>query len=491
MRLARERLPHRHVARHRDALPARRPAASRRCSARPTPARPTSRSSGCARHSSGAIGFPLRLLAREVYDRVCAIKGDEPVALITGEERIEPQGRALAAVHRRGDAARRQRTWRSSRSTRRSSPPTASAGTSSPTGCSTRAAARRRCCSARRRSSRWSARWCPRPRSITRPRFSTLSHAGATQALAAAAAHRDRRVLGRAGLRRRRDAAPLPRRRGGGDGRAQPRRRATRQVALFQSGEVDYIVATDAIGMGLNLDVDHVAFAGADQVRRRAPAAADPGRDGADRRARRAPPARRHVRHARRRRGGRRRRVHRRRGLRDRGAPLRAADPAVLARGRAALRQPRHADRRSRSAARRDPSWRRAPEAIDLAVLKRLAEEPAIAGGVRGAGAGAAVLGGLPPARLPPAGRRHPRALRRAAVAGLARRPPRRRLRRRARSPSSTAPRATSTRCRAASPRSAAGPTSPSAPTGCSPATRWPRAPARSRRGCPTRCTRG
>ena len=34
------------------------------------------------------------------------------------------------------------------------------------------------------------------------------------------------------------------------------------QVQLYQSGEVDYLVATDAIGMGLNLDVDHVAFAG-------------------------------------------------------------------------------------------------------------------------------------------------------------------------------------------------------------------------------------
>ena len=45
----------------------------------------------CA-HSSGAIGFPLRLLAREVYDRVCAIKGKDRVALITGEERIEPPG---------------------------------------------------------------------------------------------------------------------------------------------------------------------------------------------------------------------------------------------------------------------------------------------------------------------------------------------------------------------------------------------------------------
>ena len=43
----------------------------------------------CA-HSSGAIGFPLRLLAREVYEKVCAIKGRDHVALITGEERIEP-----------------------------------------------------------------------------------------------------------------------------------------------------------------------------------------------------------------------------------------------------------------------------------------------------------------------------------------------------------------------------------------------------------------
>src|SRR5205085_2599406 len=33
------------------------------------------------------------------------------------------------------------------------------------------------------------------------------------------------------------------------------------QVELFQSGDVDYLIATDAIGMGLNLDVDHVAFA--------------------------------------------------------------------------------------------------------------------------------------------------------------------------------------------------------------------------------------
>ena len=34
------------------------------------------------------------------------------------------------------------------------------------------------------------------------------------------------------------------------------------QAEMFQSGEVDFLVATDAVGMGLNLDTDHVAFAG-------------------------------------------------------------------------------------------------------------------------------------------------------------------------------------------------------------------------------------
>jgi ATP-dependent RNA helicase SUPV3L1/SUV3 len=43
-------------------------------------------------------------------------------------------------------------------------------------------------------------------------------------------------------------------------GSLSPRTRNA-QVAMFQSGDVDYLVATDAVGMGLNLDVDHVAFA--------------------------------------------------------------------------------------------------------------------------------------------------------------------------------------------------------------------------------------
>src|SRR6187549_745644 len=41
-------------------------------------------------HSSGMIGFPLRLLAREVYDRVVKLKGAKQVALLTGEEKILP-----------------------------------------------------------------------------------------------------------------------------------------------------------------------------------------------------------------------------------------------------------------------------------------------------------------------------------------------------------------------------------------------------------------
>ena len=41
---------------------------------------------------SGMIGFPLRLLAREVYDKVVKSVGQNKVALITGEEKIIPSG---------------------------------------------------------------------------------------------------------------------------------------------------------------------------------------------------------------------------------------------------------------------------------------------------------------------------------------------------------------------------------------------------------------
>ena len=66
---------------------------------------------------------------------------------------------------------------------------------------------------------------------------------------------------------------------------------------MFQNGDVDYLVATDAIGMGLNLDVDHVAFASdrkydGYQFRR-----LNPGRICPDRRQSRARHPRRHLRH--------------------------------------------------------------------------------------------------------------------------------------------------------------------------------------------------
>ena len=79
-------------------------------------------------------------------------------------------------------------------------------------------------------------------------------------------------------------------------GALSPRTRNA-QVDLYQSGDVDYIVATDAIGMGLNLDVDHVAFAIGPQVRRLSVPPPVFGGTGADCRPRRARATRRHVRH--------------------------------------------------------------------------------------------------------------------------------------------------------------------------------------------------
>ena len=64
--------------------------ASPRCSGPPTPARPISRSSGCWRIPPALIGLPLRLLAREVYNKIVDRAGADSVALITGEEKIKP-----------------------------------------------------------------------------------------------------------------------------------------------------------------------------------------------------------------------------------------------------------------------------------------------------------------------------------------------------------------------------------------------------------------
>ena len=97
-------------------------------------------------HRSGLIGFPLRLLAREIYDRIAVEKGAGAVALITGEERIEPPtARYFVATV---EAMPEDLESVSSRSTRSSCAPTPSAATCSPTGCCARGVATRPCSSA-------------------------------------------------------------------------------------------------------------------------------------------------------------------------------------------------------------------------------------------------------------------------------------------------------------------------------------------------------
>ncbi len=212
----------------------------------------------CA-HSSGMIGFPLRLLAREVYDKVCAIKGADQVALITGEERIEPkQARyllctaeamplhaelAFVALDEVQLGADRERghlfTDRLLHARGRDETILLGSATTEPL----------------------IRNLLPDCDIVSRPRFSTLSHAGAKKlsripprsAIVAFSAEQVYAVAEM--LRRFRGGAAVVM------GALSPETR-NKQVALYQQGEVDYLVATDAIGMGLNLDIDHVAFAG-------------------------------------------------------------------------------------------------------------------------------------------------------------------------------------------------------------------------------------
>jgi ATP-dependent RNA helicase SUPV3L1/SUV3 len=213
----------------------------------------------CA-HSSGAIGFPLRLLAREVYDRVCAIKGANQVALITGEERIEPKDArwllctaeampvvqdklAFVAIDEAQLSADRERghvfTDRLLHARGREETMILGSSTLEP----------------------MIKALIPRAEIVTRPRFSTLRHAGARKLSripprSAIVAFSAEQVYATAEmLRRFRGGAAVVM------GALSPQTRNA-QVELYQSGEVDYLVATDAIGMGLNLDIEHVAFAG-------------------------------------------------------------------------------------------------------------------------------------------------------------------------------------------------------------------------------------
>ena len=209
-------------------------------------------------HSSGMIGFPLRLLAREVYDRVVKLKGAAQVALITGEEKILPPGAryflctaesmpsdrdvAFVALDEAQMGADRERghvfTDRLLHTRGRDETMILGAETLRPL----------------------IRRLLPDAEIVTRPRFSTLSYVGAKKlsrlpkrsAIVAFTAA-DVYALAEM-LRRHKGGAAVVM------GALSPRTRNA-QVELYQSGEVDYLVATDAIGMGLNMDIAHVAFA--------------------------------------------------------------------------------------------------------------------------------------------------------------------------------------------------------------------------------------
>ena len=229
-------------------------------------------------HSSGVIGFPLRLLAREVYDRVVAMKGEKQVALLTGEERIiPPQARyflctaesmpvpsgaegpvpgggghdssdfqrdfAFAAIDEAQLGIDPERghvfTDRMLRVRGREETLILGSETLKP----------------------MVRELLPEAEIVTRPRFSTLRYAGSVKLSrlpprSAVVAFSAEQVYALAeALRRFRGGAAVVM------GALSPATRNA-QVAMFQRGEVDYLVATDAIGMGLNMDVTHVAFAG-------------------------------------------------------------------------------------------------------------------------------------------------------------------------------------------------------------------------------------
>lgn len=209
-------------------------------------------------HASGMIGFPLRLLAREVYDRVVRLKGVETVALVTGEEKILPPkakwflctaesmplDREFAFVGldeaQLGADPERGHVFTDRLLRARGFAETMILGSDS--------------------LKPMLKALVPDAEIIGRPRFSTLSYAGAKKlsrlprrsAIVAFSAEEVYAVA--EALRRLRGGAAVVM------GALSPRTRNA-QVEMFQAGEVDYLVATDAIGMGLNMDVHHVAFA--------------------------------------------------------------------------------------------------------------------------------------------------------------------------------------------------------------------------------------
>jgi ATP-dependent RNA helicase SUPV3L1/SUV3 len=209
-------------------------------------------------HSSGIIGLPLRLLAREVYNRCVEKVGVGQVALVTGEERIKPPNprfwvSTVEAMPRDLDVAfvaideaqiagdlDRGHVFTDRMLNRRGREETLILG----------AATLRPLIE----------KLLPGADIVQRPRLSMLTFAGEKKITrlprrSAIVAFSAEEVYAIAELiRRQRGGAAVVL------GALSPRTRNA-QVELYQNGDVDYLVATDAIGMGLNLDVDHIAFA--------------------------------------------------------------------------------------------------------------------------------------------------------------------------------------------------------------------------------------
>ena len=210
-------------------------------------------------HRTGVIGLPLRLLAREVYDRIVALRGPSVVALVTGEERIVPErtqywvctveampdntGPDFLAIDEVQLCADPERghvfTDRLLRA--RGTHETLFLGAATMRGAI--------------------ADLVPEVQFMARPRLSNLAYVGSKKI----SRMPPRSAIVGFSVENVYAIAELLRRQKGGAavvmGALSPRTRNA-QVAMYQAGEVDHLVATDAIGMGLNLDIHHVAFAG-------------------------------------------------------------------------------------------------------------------------------------------------------------------------------------------------------------------------------------
>ncbi|KRE00854.1 helicase [Bosea sp. Root670] len=209
-------------------------------------------------HPTGMIGLPLRLLAREVYQRVVDKVGPEAVALVTGEEKIKPERprfwvctveampRDLAVDFVAIDEIQlasdldRGHVFTDRLLNRRGRAETMLIG----------AATMRPLIE----------QLMPGVNVVTRPRLSNLTFAGDRKITRLP----PRSAIVAFSVEEVYAIAELIRRQKGGAavvlGALSPRTRNA-QVEIYQSGDVDYLVATDAIGMGLNLDVNHIAFA--------------------------------------------------------------------------------------------------------------------------------------------------------------------------------------------------------------------------------------